>query len=315
MKQNPEIAIVYNEQSGNGKWKRLKARIVKMLSQESYKVELFNILDLNETQKRELLKDGNKSIIITAGGDGTLSSFERDVMKYNPNQVISHLPTGSTNDLSNKFAYNEKSTLKILKEILTGEVYETDVCTINNEVWNYIAALGTIPSVTYSTPQQQKKVLKKFAYFINAAQKITSDGFNLYDVEYKINGKTYQETCSNILISNAPGFGGFRKIFRKANFSDRQFEATFITAKNIKEAKELLKSLCYSSDKDLNNVAHVKNFTTQKVELTFKSCPLDNWSLDGEKYQEKDERVTFGMYPKKLKFQVPRRSKGKLQGI
>ena len=295
-----KCAVIYNKKSGSGKFLIYKDKIEKFLNDENYDVEFYNIFDINDELYKKILVLDKNDLVMTAGGDGTFNMMINEHIKNNSDTIVTHLPFGTTNDISKNF--NLK--LNNIKEILKGDILNLDILKLNNKYFVYVAAIGTISSSSYQTKQSDKLKYKTFAYLHKVIDKIKKEGIEKYHIKYKTNGVEKEFRCNHIVISNAKGIAGVRDIF-KNEYNDGLFEVTFIKADNIKDS---INSIVNIPKIKTNNIktTNIIHFQTNNLELSFEEPPKNNFSIDGESYFVNHKNIKFGIN-KKVKMLIPKR--------
>ena len=200
-----------------------------------------------------------------------------------------------------------KNILKSIDKILDGEIKQVDLGLINNQPFFYVAGFGKFINVPYQTSRKLKKKLGHFAYLINGAKEFFQTT-KLYELEYKINGKTYQGLYSLILISNANRIAGFNNIYKNVKLDDNKFEIMFC---NITRRKDLVKTLILLVKTGITNVPGIYCHTNDKIEINFKEKVKNNWTIDGEKLKEETKTYTITIN-KELKMLLPKKNISKL---
>ena len=116
----------------------------------------------------ELIKDFDKKdrLIITLGGDGTVSESYIALNEITQEGIYAHIPTGTTNDMAKNYNVRYKDADKILEDILNGEITELDSFKINNEVVAYISLFGYLSHIPYATNPFLKKKLGHLGYVL-----------------------------------------------------------------------------------------------------------------------------------------------------
>ena len=100
------------------------------------------------------------SLVVSAGGDGTLNEIVTGNMKRQKKLVIAPLPLGSTNDVGNMYGL-DKTIYENLETLLKGKAKKVDICYINEKPFVYVACLGEYINMAYATPQELKQKYEK----------------------------------------------------------------------------------------------------------------------------------------------------------
>ena len=232
----------------------------------------------------ELVKesDDNDTLVITLGGDCTVSEAYKAYNEIDQKGLYAHVPTGTTNDMAKNFDVRYKDADKIVKDILDGEITLFDSYKMNNEIVCYTSVFGYLAQVPYVTNPNMKKhlghagyVLSAFPYIIKKPEK--------YLIEYETDNIKGQTNCMLGAITNSKGFGGI-DLYKNVSLNDEKLELLIVRNANPKLIASLVSDYI-SNTIDLNKYKdYLIMDSSSKIRLTFKETypkyPFDN---DGEK--------------------------------
>ena len=157
--------------------------------------------------------------IVFSGGDGTFNLVlqgigEREVK-------LGYLPSGTATDVAHSLGI-PKNVKKALKVILNGRCEKIDCMRINEKDYAmYIAAAGAFTSVTYSTPQKEKKRFGWFAYAFECLKKHMK--FDSFPIEITCGDRKEEAKAVLILVMNGRSVAGF-PVNKKASMGDGSME-------------------------------------------------------------------------------------------
>lgn len=235
----------------------------------------------------ELIKDIDKKdrLIITLGGDGTVSESYIALNEINQEGIYAHIPTGTTNDMAKNYNVRYKDADKIVEDILQGEITELDSFKINDEIVAYISLFGYLSHIPYSTNHFFKRKLGHLGYVITGLGDMIKNPIpSKFNVSYETDTIKGNETCILGAISNSIGFAGI-DLYKDAKLDDGKIELLLV--------KELSPSLIATLAKDYfkNTIdlrkykEHIITDSTSKIKLTFEGdkLPKHPFNNDGEK--------------------------------
>ena len=101
-------------------------------------------------------KDDYNTLILTLGGDGTVSEAYKAYNKIDQKGLYAHVPTGTTNDMAKNFSVKYKDADKITEDILNGEISLFDSYKMNDEIVSYTSVFGYLAHVPYVTKKEMK---------------------------------------------------------------------------------------------------------------------------------------------------------------
>ncbi len=298
--------VIYNKNSGRGITLAKKDQIASYIIKKGYSPIFVDLIEVSNKFLKRMITNNDVGLIFSAGGDGTFNTLVNKVIKYKSDVPISHIPLGSANDIGNNF------DLKKIEEIMSGDIIEIDIPKINNTNFSYVAALGTIPALSYNTPRCTKKQLGKLAYFTNGISRLVKNGLEKYNTMYRIDNKTYETETNEIIVSNTNCIGGFKNIFTSAKFNDNLFEVTFIKNGNIGEVVDILSSR-FLLGKSVGNLPNVNHFSVDNLEIVIENSKKNKWTIDGEEYKENDEKCVFQL-KNRVKMLLPQKTIKRIRG-
>ena len=297
--------LICNKESGKGiKGKKLDDLINK-LKEHGYKTNIY-YTEKHGDAKKYVKKLRNVDLVLSIGGDGTFNEVVSGNHLREKKLLLSHIPVGTTNDIGHMLGLN-KNILKNIEKILEGEVKQVDLGLINNQPFFYVAGFGKFINVPYQTSRKLKKKIGHLAYIINGIKEFFQTT-KLYELEYKVNGKTYQGFYSLILISNANRIAGFNNIYKNVKLDDDKFEIMFCS---ITRRKDLVKTLILLIKTGITDVPGIYCHTSDKIEITFNEKIKNNWTIDGEKLKDEKQKYTITI-SKDLKMLLPKKNISKL---
>jgi len=148
--------------------------------------------------------------VLTMGGDGTVNkAYEAyNQLEDEQNAIYGHIPMGTTNDMgpnTNVPRYNPKKATSLL---LSGQIEERDIITLNNRAIAYVGAMGILAPVTYLIDKSgDKKDAGTFSYIRYGAKEfftnpelyknIVRDPFQ---ITYEANGNSVSTSAIFIAI-------------------------------------------------------------------------------------------------------------------
>lgn len=280
-----KAVFIYNPNSGKKTKKKIKqvadfSKIEKIFNEHNYDVEFIETEYAGHA--KEIVKNLKPvDLVISVGGDGTYNETMSGNFLRKEKLVLSHLPYGTTNDIGTMFGLG-KNLYKNIELILTGEVKEIDICTVNGQPFTYSAGFGIFMNIPYETKRSLKKKIGHAAYILKAVKDFIIYKAHLYEASYEVNGEKYHGLYSFCLISNANRVAGI-KFYNDVKLNDNRFEVLFC---NIRKRKNIVKSFLYLTTK--GDIAKVPGFyfhKTDKLKITFHEKLKKPWCVDGEKYE------------------------------
>lgn len=288
--------ILYNPVSTGFKEKNLSL-ITSVIKQNGINVEILE--SLKKGHMIDLVKEADRenNLILTLGGDGTVSEVYKALNEVEQKGLYAHVPTGTTNDMAKNYDVRYNDADKIVEDILNGEVVMMDSFKVNEEISAYTSVAGYLAEVPFKTKPFFKKYFSHGGYILTALPKllVPPKKFNLsYETD------NFKDNCQGFLmaVSNSKGFAG-KTLFPNANLSDGKLEMLIVTGANPNLIYNITKDY-FKDSIDITNYG--KNIITDvSSKITFKfndgkypKYPFDN---DGEQSlvlpNKENPEVTF----------------------
>ena len=301
-----KCVIVYNKKSGKVKPKELIGTFYDVV--ERYGYELNVITTKRQGYATEIVKElpDDIDLVIVAGGDGTFDEAINGNMMREKRLLLAQLPLGTTNDIGTMFGLtqNYKRDLEI---ILNGVKKNIDIIMINGRPFVYVAAFGNYINISFDTPKKWKEIFGRLAYilfgFIGLKDKI-----RMYNVKYKVGGKTKKGEYSFIFITNTSRVGGVEVEYPDMKLDDNKFEVLLC---NLKTKQDIIKALVYAKNNGVQNVPGCEYYSTSDFEIEFDHIPKHSWGLDGEEFKSKTCKYVFTI-DKSTEILIPHKNAKKL---
>ena len=270
-----KLLFVFNPCAGKGQIKSNLCEIVDIFTKGGYEVTVYPTQSKGDGY-RKICDDGeNYDLIVTSGGDGTLSEAVKALMTFDEKIPLGYIPAGSTNDVAQSLSIPRKMT-ESAKDIVDGVYFDYDVGSFNGENFVYVAGFGAFTDVSYATPQNAKNIFGHAAYVAEALKRIPK--ITGYDIALEHDGEVVKGNYILGLVSNSISIAGMKKlILDDVLFDDGLFEVVLVkTPANVLELNSLV------ADAALNKLSE-KNFVTFKTsKLEIHSDEEIAWTLDGE---------------------------------
>ncbi len=282
-----KCVVIYNPSSGRCKRKNIFRILYRVLEKYGYETTVIST-EYSGHASEIVANMGYADLVISAGGDGTLSEVMDGNLRRENKLVIANIPLGSTNDVGIMYGYT-KNYRHNLELLLNGQVKNVDVCMINDRSFVYVAAFGNYVDISYVTPQKLKEKYGHLAYIIYGL-KMLKKNIQKYDIKYTIDGKTYETTGSFLFVTNSTRIAGMNNVYEEIKLDDGLFEVLIC---DIKNKHELVKRI---NDIQWMNVADIPGFTyyrTNNLIVEFKNKQPSSWCIDGDELAGRVQKYVF----------------------
>lgn len=276
-----KCVLIINPNSGKNLEEDYIFDFQKILQKYSYETTIYFTARSKHATNIITKLDDDIDLVISVGGDGTFNEAVNGNLKRKNKLLLAHIPVGTTNDIGAMFGYGP-DILENLKLVLDGVVKEIDICTINNKAFVYVAGFGKFMNVPYETPRNLKSKYGHMAYIIEGVKNFVSPT-ELYDITYKVDGKTYSGEYSFMLISNANRIAGINNFYKEVKLDDDQFEVLLC---NLTKKADIVKAMGMIATSNISTAKGFEFFRLNELEVKFKSAPKNAWCIDGEKLED-----------------------------
>ncbi|OHD43013.1 MAG: hypothetical protein A2086_00310 [Spirochaetes bacterium GWD1_27_9] len=224
--------LIYNPYAGEGKSKSLLIKYIEKLNKELFaNVELLKCNLKSELVKiiKEIHFTKSNDLIISVGGDGTISSMINALMEIPKNERIPlfPLPSGSGDSFLKEFnVRNINDAIRNFKSISSPKYSDImlveDVTAGTKRYCINIVGMGYVSNLAYYAERYGRQY-GSFSYFMGAIYGLKQFKSYKIKIKYKLNGKeeVYQSDKVYFLtVSNTKFTGGTVKIAPDAIFDD-----------------------------------------------------------------------------------------------
>ena len=295
-----KCVIIMNPNSGKKKKITTYQGLYDILRNYGYDTDIIFTKEKGDAKRIIQAIDQSVSLVISAGGDGTLNEIVAGNLLRTKPLTIAPLPLGSTNDVGNMLGLDE-DVYHNLENILRGKAKKIEICYINETPFVYVACLGDYVDMAFDTPRELKEKYGNMAYVIYGIKQMKNK-INSYNIRFKVNGKEYEGQYSMIFISNSSRIAGQPDLYNEVKLDDSKFE---VALANPKTRKEFLRLLAKIDTMDITEITEIAHYQTDHFEIKFIDLPKTSWCIDGEEYKEKTDTFVFRV-EQNMKMQIPK---------
>ena len=279
MTDRKRALVLINKSAGTGKAGTDTLNIATRLAEAGYEPIIYPIIPGTELTSEGIIGryEGEISLILCSGGDGTLNHVMSCIMKMEHKPVLAYVPAGSTNDFAKGLGI-PSIRARAIDLAVEGKPFAYDVGKMNDKFFNYVAAFGAFSKVSYATDQELKNVLGYAAYIISAIAELPQ---NIgYSSHLRIVADGIEEEGDYVFgaVSNSASVAGM-PLFddEEIKQDDGQMELILVRApKNLAEFNAIVSSLATKTpDNPYITYRQVKK-------ATFISENEIEWTIDGE---------------------------------
>ena len=292
-----KVLLICNMRSGRAYVEKYVGILIKKLKKRNYEVDIKNT-EINFGADK-IIENYEKQvdIFLICGGDGTLSQTINGIIRNGKKIPIIYIPLGTTNDFAKTLKLSRYKS-KNIKEFQNYKTKKIDIGRFNKKYFYYIALFGLLSDISYTTPQKDKNMYGRLAYYKQALKE--SKTREIYKVKIETNGRIIEDEIIYGSISNSTSIAGFRWFKdSEAELDDGVFEVILIKKiNNFFDAIKTFISLVFK----IGNEKQIYCFKTSDLKIT---CNQGiDWTLDGE-FGGKLKEAKIENIRKAVQFLVP----------
>lgn len=205
------LMLIVNPAAGSSGYKKNFGEALLAFDRGGYRVTTYFTSARGDAREFAASYASRYDIVVCVGGDGTLSEVMGGLMSINNPPPLGYIPMGTANDVATTLSLPKSDTLAAAERIMVGEPHPYDVGGFGDEgYFAYIAAFGAFTKASYSTPQNQKKVLGNLAYLLSAMSELPS--LEAYDATVEYDGGIIRGRFLYGSVSNSTSVAGVVKL-------------------------------------------------------------------------------------------------------
>ena len=167
-----KLLFVFNPHAGKGQIKDNLCDIVDIFTKGGYEVVTYPTQAKLDGYNKLCQCGQDYDMIVTSGGDGTLSEAVKAMMTFDKKIPLGYIPAGSTNDCAQSLSIPKKM-LDAAREIVDGVYFDYDVGKFNGQYFVYVAGFGAFTDVSYETSQTMKNKFGHAAYVAEGIKRLS----------------------------------------------------------------------------------------------------------------------------------------------
>lgn len=295
--------FVYNPNSGKGKIAKKLPLVERSLKRKFDEVVCRATKSGSDLEEQTRMGAEEFDAIVFSGGDGT---FNHVLQGLGEKEIsLGYLPSGTANDVAKTLGI-PKRLKGALKVIANGRLECVDCMRVNGSGYAmYIAAAGAFTSVTYDTPQREKRLLGKAAYVVEGLKSLDYEPF---PVTVTCGEETLQTNAAIVFVLSGKFVAGF-PVNKRASVQDGILETVII--RQVKRTGFFcrLRTMCSLAHLFLfgKNVKKKDVFVLRGGRVTVETDERALWDFDGEKGLR--GKVDIEALPRRVKLFVPKNKK------
>lgn len=202
------LLFIYNPTSGKGKVASSLSNILNRFAKLGWLTTVYPTQCHGDAVKAAQELGPQFDRVVCAGGDGTLSETVSGLMGLESPPTLGYIPVGSTNDCATTFSLPLDPTKAAQVAVQDGIPRPSDIGTLNDQSFVYVAAFGAFTKVAYDTPQELKNTFGHLAYVMEGIASLPS--ISPYHLRVEHDGEVIEDNFYFGMVSNALSIGGIK---------------------------------------------------------------------------------------------------------
>lgn len=208
---NKNLMLIVNPAAGRGGFRLNLGEALQALDLGGYRTTLYFTEAKRDAVKLTHEYAALYDTVACVGGDGTLSEVLEGLMTLDAPPPVGYFPMGTANDVARTLGLPKNDMPGAAKRLIEGTPHPYDVGGFgDDEYFAYIAAFGAFTEASYSTPQNQKRVLGHLAYVLQGASQLSRIESVRARVEY--DGGVIEDELLYGSMSNSTSVAGIVKL-------------------------------------------------------------------------------------------------------
>ena len=164
-----KLLFFVNPQAGHSEIRGSLMQVIQIFTAGGYEVTVHPTSAPRDLTRQIAERAAGYDLVVCTGGDGTLNEAVSGLMQLPPadRPPLGYIPGGTVNDVAKTLGLSLDPILAA-QDIVTGREFPIDIGAFGKDRWFvYVAAFGLFTGVSYQTPQEDKQVLGRLAYFLH----------------------------------------------------------------------------------------------------------------------------------------------------
>ena len=270
-----KLLFFVNPRAGHSEIRGSLMQVIQIFTTGGYEVTVHPTSAPRDLTRQIEKRAADFDLAVCTGGDGTLNEAVSGLMQLPPadRPPLGYIPGGTGNDGARTLGLSLDPILAA-QDIVTGREFPIDVGAFGKDRWFvYVAAFGLFTGVSYQTPQEDKQILGRLAYFLHGVK------VKPIHARVEFEGQTLELDVLDGLVCSTTSVGGVLALDSLGiSLNDGQSEMLLVRdIKNLIDFNNVSTALLRSDFRENENIVSKK---VRRVRFTFDS-PVD-WTLDGE---------------------------------
>lgn len=296
---NRKMLFFVNPNAGHAEIRGSLMEVLQVFTNGGYDVTVHPTRAPRDLTETIMACGADYDMIVCTGGDGTLNEAVSGLMQLEQRPLLGYIPGGTVNDVASTLGLSH-DPVTAAQDIVHGVPFALDIGSFGTERWfAYVAAFGLFTGVAYETPQQDKRVLGRLAYFLNGVRAL--DDVRPVHVRCTVEDETVEADVIDGLVCSTMSVGGFK--LRSSDIALDDGQAELLLVRDIKNLRDFHNVATHLLRMELQNEQELIFRKTGRIHFSFDE-PVA-WTVDGE-YGGTHRDVDICIHRQAVRIVVPR---------
>ena len=274
------LLFFVNPNAGHTEIRSSLMQVIQIFTAGGYEVTVHPTAGPRDLTRQIAERGAEYDLIVCTGGDGTLNEATSGLMMLEHRPPLGYIPGGTVNDVAASLGLS-KDPVTAAQDIVRGKPFAIDIGAFGEGRWfDYVAAVGLFTNVPYQTPQADKRIWGRMAYFFNGVQALGE----VHPVRTRVSwdGRTVEDDIIDGLVCSTTSVGGFKATRAVGEYgismNDGRYEVVLI--RDIKNLADFSAVAAKLLRMDFSDEDYFITAQTSAIRFEFEE-PVA-WTLDGE---------------------------------
>ena len=294
------LLFFVNPNAGHTEIRSSLMQVIQIFTAGGYEVTVHPTAGPRDLTRQIMERGADYDLIVCTGGDGTLNEAVNGMMALEKRPPLGYIPGGTVNDVASTLGLS-RDPVTAAQDIMHGKSFHMDIGQLGKRYFAYVAAFGLFTGVPYETPQEDKRVLGRLAYFFNGVRALGD--VHAVHAHCEVNGEELEADILDGLVCSTMSVGGFKAPNGTLGIALDDGQAEVVLIRDIKNLLDFHSVATHLLRYEFQNEKEFIFRRTDRIRFRFDE-PVA-WTVDGEYGGEYNE-VEVRMHQQALEILVPR---------
>lgn len=218
------LHVVYNPKSQRGKFAGQMDKLIGTAQKHGFQVSFYRLGGVRRDAENMLAGLDDQSVVIAAGGDGTLQMVASAFVKHDLDLPIGLLPYGTSNDFGD-FLGLDTDINNLFSHLESGMIQPIDLGFAGDSCFVNVFSAGQLTRTSHEVERRYKNQLGMLAYYLHGVGNLP----RITPFRLRVRGQLNLElNCLLFLATNGGSAGGFRNLAPRARLDDGLLEIIIV---------------------------------------------------------------------------------------